>query len=185
MPADQSNVEGDNITPLSLSVQATESLGNTITYSATGLPYGLQLNASTGAIIGMINVGDANNSPYSVTVTASDGTYSSAESFNWRVGSPITITNPGDQTSLAGESIVPVQITATNSVSGTLKYVVTGLPSGLSVSSSGLISGTVLDSEAGAGEFPITVEMFCGPYSNIVSFNWLVLNSDSLMWTRW
>ena len=57
-------------------------------------------------------------------------------------GNTVTVTNPGSQTSTVGTA-VSLQITATDSASGqTLTYSATGLPAGLSISSSsGLISG--------------------------------------------
>ncbi len=64
----------------------------TLTYSATGLPAGLTINATTGAITGTIDrsasqVGSGN---YSVVVTARDaGNLTATQTFNWRV------TNPG------------------------------------------------------------------------------------------
>jgi len=57
-------------------------------------------------------------------------------------GNTVTVTNPGSQTSTVGTA-VSLQINATDSPSGqTLTDTATGLPAGLSISSSGLISGT-------------------------------------------
>jgi hypothetical protein len=57
-------------------------------------------------------------------------------------GNTVTVTNPGSQTSTVGTA-VSLQISATDSASGqTLTYTASGLPAGLSISSSGLISGT-------------------------------------------
>jgi len=57
-------------------------------------------------------------------------------------GNTITVTNPGSQTGTVGTA-VSLQIHATDSATGqTLTYTATGLPAGLSISSSGLISGT-------------------------------------------
>ena len=69
--ADQANVEGDSV---SLSISA--SGGGTLKYSAVGLPTGLKINTSTGAITGSVAPGAAQGT-YTVTVTASDSTYSS------------------------------------------------------------------------------------------------------------
>jgi hypothetical protein len=74
-------------------MSATDSLNNPLTYTATGLPAGLSINSSTGLISGTFATGDAANGPYVVTVTASDGTYSSSVSFNWNA-SPITTVLP-------------------------------------------------------------------------------------------
>ena len=74
-----------------------------LNYSATGLPAGLSY--ANGIISGTI-ANDAAGS-YTVTLTASDptanGTATATATFTWTVTPPIvTLTNPGDQTSLAG-----------------------------------------------------------------------------------
>jgi hypothetical protein len=57
-------------------------------------------------------------------------------------GNTVSVTNPGSQTGTVGTA-VSLQITASDSASGqSLSYSATGLPAGLSISSSGLISGT-------------------------------------------
>jgi hypothetical protein len=57
-------------------------------------------------------------------------------------GNMVWVSDPGDQAGTTGTA-VSLQITATDSASGqTLTYSATGLPAGLSISSSGLISGT-------------------------------------------
>ena len=55
----------------------------------------------------------------------------------------VTVANPGNQSGASGTPINALQISATDSAAGqTLTYGATGLPPGLSISSSGLISGT-------------------------------------------
>src|SRR6185503_2690778 len=68
-------------------IQATDSAaGQTLTYSATGLPAGLSISASTGRISGTPTTAGTS----SVTVTARDTTNSSGSaSFSWTV-SPST-----------------------------------------------------------------------------------------------
>jgi hypothetical protein len=90
VPPDQTNNDGDSV---SLQMSATDSLNNPLTYTASGLPAGLSINSSTGLISGTFATGDAANGPYVVTVTASDGTYSSSLTFNWNA-SPITTVLP-------------------------------------------------------------------------------------------
>ncbi|MEV6006544.1 putative Ig domain-containing protein [Streptomyces sp. NPDC051976] len=69
----------------SLQIHATDSgSGQTLTYSATGLPTGLSINASTGLISGTATA----SGTYNVSVTAKDGTNASGStSFTWTVGS--------------------------------------------------------------------------------------------------
>jgi subtilase family serine protease len=141
-PGNQTSTTG---TAVSLQIQATDSAsGQTLTYSATGLPAGLSINSSTGLISGTPTTAGSST----VTVKATDTTGASGSaSFTWTVnsttGNTVTVTNPGNQTSTTGTA-VSLQIQATDSASGqTLTYSATGLPAGLSINSStGLISGT-------------------------------------------
>ena len=138
-PGTQNGAVGDSV---SLQVQASGlPTGDSWTFSATGLPSGLSINTSTGAITGTIT-GSAN--AYSASVTAADGTKASAtQSFTWNV-SALSVTNPGTQNSALGASAL-LQIHASGLPSGdSWTYSATGLPSGLSVNpSSGLITGTI------------------------------------------
>ncbi|HWF81578.1 MAG TPA: cellulose binding domain-containing protein [Streptosporangiaceae bacterium] len=79
-PGTQTGVVG---TATSLQIQASDSAaGQTLTYSATGLPAGLSINSSTGLISGKPTT--SGNS--SVTVTAKDTTGASGSaSFGWTV----------------------------------------------------------------------------------------------------
>ena len=67
-------------------------------------------------------------------------------------GNTVTVTNPGSQTRTVGTP-VSLQISASSTGGGTLTYSATGLPTGLSISTSGLISGT----PSTAGSFTSTV----------------------------
>ena len=61
---------------------------------------------------------------------------------NGSAGNTVTVTSPGNQSGTVGTA-VSLQVSATDSASGqTLTYTASGLPAGLSISSSGLISGT-------------------------------------------
>jgi serine protease len=68
-------------------------------------------------------------------------------------GNTVTVANPGNQSGTVGTA-VSLQVSATDSASGqTLAYTASGLPAGLSISSSGLISGT----PASAATYSVTV----------------------------
>ena len=141
-PGNQTGTVG---TAVSLQIKATDSASSqTLTYSATGLPAGLSISSTTGLISGT----PTTVSSGSVTVTAKDTTSASGSAtFTWSIGAKtantVTVTNPGNQTGTVGTA-VSLQIKATDSASSqTLTYSATGLPAGLSISSTtGLISGT-------------------------------------------
>jgi len=80
-PGNQTGTVG---TAVSLQIHATDSAsGQTLTYSATGLPAGLSINSSTGLISGTPTTAGTS----SVTVTAKDTTNASGSaSFTWTIG---------------------------------------------------------------------------------------------------
>jgi hypothetical protein len=81
-PGSQTSTAG---TAASLQIQASDSAaGQTLTYSATGLPAGLSANSSSGLISGTPTT--AGTSSVTVTATDSTGAHGSA-AFSWTVGS--------------------------------------------------------------------------------------------------
>jgi serine protease len=173
-PGNQTGTVG---TAVSLQIHATDSAsGQTLTYSATGLPAGLSINSSTGLISGTPTTAGTS----SVTVTAKDTTNASGTaSFTWTVnpagGNTVTVTSPGNQTGTVGTA-VSLQVHATDSASGqTLTYSATGLPAGLSInSSSGLISGT--PTTAGTSSVTVTAKDTTNA-SGTASFTWTISSS--------
>jgi serine protease len=81
-PGNQTGTVG---TPASVQIQATDSAsGQTLTYSATGLPAGMSINSSRGLISGTPTTAQT----ASVTVTAKDTTNASGSaSFTWTISS--------------------------------------------------------------------------------------------------
>ena len=80
-PGNQNTATGSSV---NLTVTGSDSAGAALSWSATGLPTGLSINASTGVISGTANTAGT----YSVTVTAQDSTGASGSaSFTWTVGS--------------------------------------------------------------------------------------------------
>jgi hypothetical protein len=68
---------------VTLQLSAADPDGQPLTYSVTGLPPGLSLHATTGIISGApwpTQIG-----PFEVTVTVSDGTLSSSQTFMWSI----------------------------------------------------------------------------------------------------
>ena len=174
-PGSQTGTVG---TAASLQIHATDSAsGQTLTYSATGLPAGLSISSS-----GLISGTPTTAGTSSVTVTATDttGAHGSA-SFSWTIstatGNTVTVTNPGSQTGTVGTT-ASLQIHATDSASGqTLTYTATGLPAGLSINSStGLISGT--PTTAGTSSVTVTATDTTGAHGS-ASFTWTINPASS------
>jgi hypothetical protein len=175
-PGNQTGTVG---TAVSLQITATDSAsGQTLTYSATGLPAGLSINSSTGLISGTPTTAGSN----SVTVTAKDTTGATGSaSFTWTInsatGNTVTVTNPGNQTGTVGTA-VSLQIHATDSASGqTLTYSATGLPAGLSINAStGLITGT--PTTAATNSTTVTAKDTTGATGS-ASFTWTINPASS------
>ena len=170
-PGSQAGTVG---TAASLQIAATDSAsGQTLTYSATGLPAGLSISSTTGLISGTPTTAGSSN----VTVTAKDTTGASGSaSFTWTINpkatDTVTVTNPGSETGTVGTA-ASLQIAATDSASGqTLTYSATGLPAGLSISSTtGLISGT--PTTAATSSVTVTATDTTGA-SGSATFSWTI-----------
>ncbi|MFD9434707.1 M4 family metallopeptidase [Streptomyces sp. NPDC060002] len=86
----------------------------------------------------------------------------------------VSVTNPGSQSATVGTA-VSLQISASSTNSGSLTYAATGLPAGLSISSStGLISGT--PTTAGSSSTTVTVTDSTGA-TGTAAFTWTVSSS--------
>jgi hypothetical protein len=81
-PGAQTGLQG---VALTLSLTATDADGQTLTWSATNLPTGLTINASTGVISGTPSALGV----FAAVVTVSDGTASPQAAFTWTVVSPL------------------------------------------------------------------------------------------------
>jgi alpha-galactosidase len=87
-------------------------------------------------------------------------------------GNTVTVTNPGNQSGTVGTAVSGLQIQASDSAAGqSLTYTATGLPSGLSISSSGLITGT--PTTAGTSTVTVTATDGTGA-SGSASFSWTI-----------
>jgi phosphatidylinositol-3-phosphatase len=85
----------------------------------------------------------------------------------------VSVTNPGAQTGTVGTAVSPLQVSASDSAGKALTYSATGLPAGLSISSSGVISGT----PTAAGTSTVTVTASSGTASGSAQFTWVVASS--------
>ena len=152
-PGSQSGTVGVAIT--ALQIVASDGNGDALSYSATGLPAGLTISAS-GLVTGTPTAAGAN----SVTVTADDGRGGTGSTtFSWPIAAanvaPV-VTNPGSQSGTVGVAITALQIVASDGNGDALSYSATGLPAGLTISASGLVTGT--PTAAGANSVTVTAE---------------------------
>ena len=93
--ATQTDNEGTTVTR---QVHATDEDGDTLAFSATGLPGSLTMASATGVIAGALLYTTAGT--YPVTVVVSDGTTTVTQTFTWtvvNVNGPPVLSNPGPQ----------------------------------------------------------------------------------------
>ncbi|MFL6110849.1 MAG: hypothetical protein ACJ786_05800 [Catenulispora sp.] len=87
-------------------------------------------------------------------------------------GETVSVTNPGSKTGTVGTA-VSLQISGSDSAGKALTYSATGLPAGLSISSSGLISGTPTT----ANTSTVTVTASSGTATGSTTFSWTISTS--------
>jgi len=113
--------------------------GGAITYGASGLPTGISIDPSTGALTGTLPA-TAASFPVSVTASAT-GDPNATQTFRWDVHGTVSFGTLGSQTGSVGTP-VRYQVPASDGLTGcTLSFSATGLPPGLTMNSCGLISG--------------------------------------------
>jgi hypothetical protein len=141
-----------------LQISATDPQGQTLSYSATGLPTGLTINSTTGLISGTVSTSAAASN--SVTVTVSDGTLSSTTSFTWTIKTPysggtvLVDVDLGSSATQSGAAVLGATGDKWNAVSGTTSTIVNSANSslsgvGLTLTSYGVYTdtgGTAMDS---------------------------------------
>jgi GH25 family lysozyme M1 (1,4-beta-N-acetylmuramidase) len=133
-PVLQVSQAGKAIGPLQLRT-LTSLAGTASTYSSSSLPAGLTISSS-GQITGTPTT--AGIGSHTVTVTTSG--VPSSMSFTWIVHGTITVTSPGSRTTTAGTP-VSLQIPVADQDGSGYTLAVSGLPSGLTMNSAGLITG--------------------------------------------
>ncbi|MFI7603424.1 beta strand repeat-containing protein, partial [Actinoplanes sp. NPDC049681] len=137
------------------------------TWSATGLPTGLSISSSTGAVTGTPTVGGT----YAVKVTATSAAKipSAPLSYTWNVASALAFTAPATQQGTVGQA-TSLTLTASGGASP-YTWTVTGLPAGLTATTDGTISGT--PTTAATSTVSATVKDSFGRSLNR-TFSWVV-----------
>ena len=129
----------------------------TFSVSSGSLPVGLSLNTATGVLSGTTNV--AGSFPVSIKVTDSStgagAPFSATNSYTLSVGAPAIALTPGTLPAATVATAYSQQLTASGGVAPYAYTVSSGsLPAGLTLNSSGLLSGT----PTAAGSFTLTVQ---------------------------
>ena len=140
-------VQGVAITPVTM--VGSGGTGGPYTFSATGLPTGLTMSTS-GTISGTPTVNGT--FPYTVTVTDKDG-HSGTVNCSVTVAPPPVTANCVVIVAVQGVAITPVTMIGSGGTGGPYTFSASGLPTGLTMSTSGTISGTPTVN----GTFPYTV----------------------------
>ncbi len=151
-------------TPFSLNISgnfADIDLGDSLAFSAAGLPEGVEINPNTGVISGSATNNGVGT--HSITVVADDGDGGTAsDTF------VLTITNTNDAPAVVNPILdrsATEETAFTFDVSGnftdvdagdTLSFAAQGLPDGLSIDSTGIISGTPTNAAVGAKNVTVT-----------------------------
>ena len=125
------------------------------TFSATGLPSGVSLNTSTGALSGFTNATVGDYTAYLSVSDSSTPALTTTRSFTFAVRNPLTLTAGALPRAAIGKAYnngSGSQLAASGGQSPYTYSISSGsLPSGLSMTSGGLISGTPATSAANNG----------------------------------
>ncbi|GAA2051764.1 hypothetical protein GCM10009839_68640 [Catenulispora yoronensis] len=164
-----------------VSTTLTSGSAQTVNLSASGLPAGATASFSPSSVTSgstsTLTLATASTTPagtYTVTITGTGSSATHTATFTLTVNGTgsetVTVNSPGNQTSTVGTAISTLQITGSDSAGKALTYSATGLPAGLSISSSGAITGTPTT----AGTFSVTVTASSGTATGSTTFSWTV-----------
>jgi hypothetical protein len=170
-PGSQTHDVGDAVM---LQLQASDANGDTLTYAATGLPSGMQIDTASGRIFGV----PTTTHSYSVSVSVTDGTLTATQTFTWTivaVNVPPTLAAPGNPTSTVGQA-VSFQLQGADIDGDPLTYWASGVPAGLQLNTS---TGQIAGMPTAAGTFSVTATVSDGAQSASRSFTWTVLAAPS------
>ena len=163
-PGNKTYAQGEAIE--TFPIEVTDPEDDAVTVEVAGLPSGLSYSSPAGQVSGTV-AADAAVQAYTVTVTAHDEV-NADQTLDFTItvtaavpspnpNAPPVITDPGNKTYAQGEAIETFPIEVTDPEDDAVTVGVTGLPNGLSYSSStGQVSGTVA-ADATVQDYPVTI----------------------------
>lgn len=171
---------------VSLQLSGADADGDTLTYSATGLPDGLSISSS-GLISGLLSYASAGNHPVTVTVadTAVDGVKEASRSFTWFVTNvnrapeftAFTPDNNVSQNIFENQGLAPV--TATDADGQTVTYTLSGfLPGGIFFNNDGTFSGVASYRSAALSPYVVQVTATDGDLTDTSTLTIVVQEKD-------
>lgn len=146
--------------PTPIQFSASAASGRTITWSAPALSgTGLSLSATTGDLVSIVGTPSNITSLQTLAVTASVSSASGTRNAQFQIINDVfTFASVGSLSFIQNKPITPVQFTA-SALSGrqVTSYSATGLPLGLSLSTTGRLSGTPLTNTLVPATFTLNV----------------------------
>jgi Concanavalin A-like lectin/glucanases superfamily/Fibronectin type III domain/Putative Ig domain len=140
-------------------------------FTLANAPPGLSINAASGVISGSPTL-TGTYAAVSVTITDVDGSVATTANFTWTVLAAPTITTPSAQTTTVGTA---VSLAVASTCPGSpCSYVLSNAPAGLTINSSGLITGTVASAPQVFNTVTVTVTDKAGVSATTANFTWTV-----------
>jgi hypothetical protein len=177
----------DELVPLTFTATATDPDGDALAFdladgTAGSVPTGASIDPVTGAFTWTPT---ASQGPgvYTFDVTVSDGELLDSETVTIAVRdtnrAPAFDQDLGDRTDAEGD-VISLDAGATDPDGDALTYAATGLPAGLSISStSGLVSGTIAYDAAASSPYSVSVTVRDGPtVAATDAFTWTIDNTN-------
>ena len=159
-----------SLSPFSYNITATNS---PTSYGATGLPSGLSVSSSTGAITGSASTAGS----YPVTISASNASGTGTATLNLTVTPPAPAITSSSMVTAEAHVALSYNITANY---GPTSYSATGLPAGLSVNTT---TGAITGTPTVTGNFTVTLSA-TNAYGTGTETLYLTLNPPpTLIWT--
>ena len=166
-PAAQTTTVGATI-----SKQLTSTCPNSPCSYALNLGPATLSISSSGLITGTITSGAQTFSNVTVTITDAAGATANSAAFTWTVKAKPTINAPTNQTTTVGAAI-SLQLTSTCS-NTPCRYTLNNGPATLSISSSGLITGTITSANQTFSNVTVTITDAAIVSTTSAAFTWTV-----------